>query len=458
LARSRFRPRPAAGTPPPPSTPAVPGPASPAETTGRYLVLLRDDGLDEGVAALRSASGLRHVASAADYAAGAIDMEEAGESDAIVLDKLKVAVVKADPSQAGALRAASANDGAILAVEPEQILHHCALVPPTGPAAWQPDYLRGYRDAVVHIYERLTGEAEGVVGGEAAAAVFNDNAQATWGLQATRVIESHFSGRGVRVAVLDTGLDLQHPDFAGRSIVSQSFIDGQDVQDGNGHGTHTTGTACGSLLGSSRRYGCAYRADIFMGKVLSNQGSGADGGILAGINWALTNGCRLVSMSLGAPVQPGDSFSPVYENVARRALAANLLIVAAAGNESQRPGFIAPVGRPANCPSIMAVAAVDNHLGIAPFSCGGINLDGGGVDIAGPGVNVFSSWPMPTRTRSISGTSMATPHVSGIAALWLEARGLNTTAAALWQLLVSNARRLSLPARDVGSGLVQAPL
>jgi subtilisin len=128
------------------------------------------------------------------------------------------------------------------------------------------------------------------------------------------------------------------------------------------------------------------------------------------------------------------------------------------GNESQRPGFIAPVGRPANCPSIMAVAAVDNRLGVAPFSCGGINPEGGGVDIAGPGVNVYSSWPMPTRYRSISGTSMATPHVSGIAALWLEARGSNTTAQGVWQLLVSNARRLPLPARDVGTGLVQAPI
>jgi len=116
------------------------------------------------------------------------------------------------------------------------------------------------------------------------------------------------------------------------------------------------------------------------------------------------------------------------------------------------------VDRPANCPSILAVAAVDSRLGIAPFSCGGINPDGGGVDLAGPGVNVYSSWPMPTRYRTISGTSMATPHVSGIAALWLEARGLDTTAEALWQLLVANAQRLPLPARDVGTGLVQAPV
>ena len=70
-----------------------------------------------------------------------------------------------------------------------------------------------------------------------AAAVFNDTSAATWGLQATRVLQSSFSGRGIRVAVLDTGLDLNHPDFQGRAINSQSFIVGEAVQDGNGHGT-----------------------------------------------------------------------------------------------------------------------------------------------------------------------------------------------------------------------------
>jgi subtilisin family serine protease len=161
-------------------------------------------------------------------------------------------------------------------------------------------------------------------------------------------------------------------------------------------------------------------------------------------------------MSLSGKAQP--AFSQVFETVARRALAANTLIIAAAGNDSQRPSFIAPVGHPANCPSIMAVAALDLQLGIAPFSNGGLNPNGGGIDIAGPGVNVFSSVPLAFGTHGVlSGTSMATPHVAGIAALHLQARGLNTTAQALWQILVSTASRLNLPARDVGAGLVQAP-
>ena len=132
------------------------------------------------------------------------------------------------------------------------------------------------------------------------------------------------------------------------------------------------------------------------------------------------------------------------------------LIVAAAGNDSSRPGLTNPVSHPANCPSIMAVAALDPALAIASFSNRGINPDGGQVDIAAPGVNVFSSWPMPARYRRLQGTSMATPHVAGIAALYAEADPA-ARGAALWQALAGAARRLSLPGTDVGAGLVQAP-
>lgn len=162
-------------------------------------------------------------------------------------------------------------------------------------------------------------------------------------------------------------------------------------------------------------------------------------------------------MSLETPVAPGQAFSTVYETVASRALAAGTLIVAAAGNGSRRDlGIINPVSHPANCPSIMAIAALDAQVQIAMFSNGGINPDGGQVDIAGPGVDVLSSLPMPTRTRRISGTSMATPHVAGVAALHLEANP-GVTAPNLWTILVQTALRLNLSAADVGAGLVQAP-
>ena len=123
---------------------------------------------------------------------------------------------------------------------------------------------------------------------------------------------------------------LDHPDLTGRRITAQSFIEGQQVQDGHGHGTHCIGTACGARRpGILPRYGVAYEAEIFAGKVLSNQGSGGDGGILAGIQWAITNGCAIVSMSLGAPVQAGQPFSQVFEQAARRALARGTLIISA---------------------------------------------------------------------------------------------------------------------------------
>ncbi|MDF2780635.1 MAG: peptidase and in kexin sedolisin, partial [Geminicoccaceae bacterium] len=106
---------------------------------------------------------------------------------------------------------------------------------------------------------------------------------------------------GIRLAVLDTGMDLQHPDFATRAVQSQSFVTGQAVQDGHGHGTHCIGTACGPAAPQRLpRYGVATNAEVFAGKVLSNQGSGADRGILAGIQWAMVNRCAVVSMSLGA--------------------------------------------------------------------------------------------------------------------------------------------------------------
>ncbi|MDB5886234.1 MAG: putative in family peptidase [Polaromonas sp.] len=118
-----------------------------------------------------------------------------------------------------------------------------------------------------------------------------DTAALTWGLQASKVATSNFTGNGIKVAILDTGLALAHPDFVGRPMVSKSFIAGiVSANDGHGHGTHCTGTSCGPLKHPiGRRYGVAHKALIHIGKVLSDQGSGVDGGILAGIDWAIGN-------------------------------------------------------------------------------------------------------------------------------------------------------------------------
>jgi subtilisin len=421
----------------------------PIETTGRYLVLLPEENVSSGIASLRDSTGVRDI-------------------DDSALSNIGVAVVTLDPNQVQSLNAAVAGPQPILAVEPEQIMYAIGGIVINEDAA---NYLQGYKEGVNNLVNSLSNGAV-TPGQQLTTSAFSD-AATTWGLQATKVLSSRYTGSGIKVAILDTGLDLNHPDFAGRMITSESFISGEAVQDLQGHGTHCIGTSCGPLNPPDpsfpMRYGIAYNAEIFVAKVLSNQGSGADGGILAGIDWAISNGCQIISMSLGAPTRPGDTYSPIYEAVAKRALSQGTLIIAAAGNESKRPRFpFRPVNRPANCPSIMAVAAVDKELQIASFSNSSINPDGGGIDIAGPGVDVYSTWstdPMTVRPPNgfgssryveISGTSMATPHVAGIAALYAEATG--KTGYELWALLMQNAQRLNLPSGDVGIGLVQAPV
>ncbi len=424
-----------------------------AEFTGRYILVFGDDVQNDPGAiteALQSVAGVSNVASTLDFEGGALDLDQAASADATVFAELGMAVVAADPSRGAGIAAMAEADARIVSVEPERILRAIE-----GPVSLE--YVRGFRDGVSGLYDQLSGN--GLAAAEldaAAASSFSDNAGFSWGLQACRANVSPKTAADIAVAVLDTGLDLKHADFAGRPIVSQSFVAGQAVQDGHGHGTHCVGTSCwpNDPLGPSRRYGVATQAKIFVGKVLSNQGSGSDGQILAAIDWALTNRVQVISMSLGADVR---QVSQAYETAGRRALRAGTLIVAAAGNNADRsagdPGF---VGVPANSPSIMAVAAVDSNLRIANFSARSNPVRGGKVDIAGPGVAVYSSWPMPTRYKSISGTSMATPHVAGVAALLSQTTGAR--GAQLWAELTQTARPLSLPSADVGAGLVQAPV
>jgi len=287
---------------------------------------------------------------------------------------------------------------------------------------------------------------------------FIDDKAASWGIHSINVINSKYTGKGVNVSILDTGFNLNHPDFAGRVVNSRSFISGEGADDQNGHGSHCTGISAGNINQiTKRRYGVAREANIFIGKVLSNAGSGSDSGILAGLEWAIINNCKIISMSLGAPVYPGEPYSNIYNDVARKAMSKGTLIVAAAGNESRRDqGIVKPVGHPANCPAIMAVGALDKNLNVAYFSCGGINPDGGQVDIAAPGVDVYSSWKSPSNYNIISGTSMATPFVAGVAALFREAFP-DATASEIWMYLTQNAIRLNLNSSDVGAGLVQPP-
>jgi subtilisin family serine protease len=310
------------------------------------------------------------------------------------------------------------------------------------------DYLRGYRDAVDDMTRRLLDESGSGPGRL-------DESEFTWGLQAAGVPSAALSGAAIKVAVLDTGFDETHPDFRGREVVKKLFASDSTEGDVQGHGTHCIGTACGALRpASGPRYGIAHEALICAGKVLGDDGFGTDRSIIAGMEWALDEGCAVISMSLGATTQVGDAPNDDYERIGQVCLDAGTLVVAAAGNDSARPGRIAPVASPANASTVMAVGAIDNALAIAPFSCGGVN-EGQAVDLAAPGVDVLSSLPGGAYARW-DGTSMATPHVAGIAALVAQSdakyRGW-----ALWTRLMQLARRLDLPARDVGDGLVQVP-
>lgn len=418
-----------------------------AETTGRFVVTFAD-GVEPGqhVSALREV-GLSNVARSTDFAASAVDPAETRDAEAVVFSRLGVAVVSADPGQVETLQ--SAAETRVLAVEPERVLH--ALTD-----TLTDSYTAGYAHGAADLAARLSavGTASAPTLPASAAALFQDNNQFTWGLQAVCVTRTRRTGAGVTIAVLDTGFDLAHPDFAGRAPVTKSFVDGQSVQDVQGHGTHCIGTSCGpSAPAGTRRYGVASGASILVGKVLNNDGRGVDEGILAGIEWAINQGAKVISMSLGADVR---EVSEAYEKVGSRALSAGSLIVAAAGNNANRPGDPGFVGIPANSPSIMAVASLDADLGVSFYSAASTSVRGGQIDIAAPGRDVYSSWPMPTRYKTISGTSMATPHVSGVAALWSEATG--HTGRALWSDLTQHATRLPLSSADVGAGLVQAPV
>ena len=421
------------------------GPSGP-EWSGRYVVLMRHNATDKAKVLHRDA-GLR-VECARDFE-GRVRIHRMGNGDAMFFDKINAALVDSDPDRLKAIRKCRA----VLSIEPERVLRVTNATPGVSS-----EYVRDYPDAV----NKLTGKVAADGTGTPVKALQATPAEtfATWGLRTIGVLRPNFTGTGagIRVAVLDSGIDFQHPDFKNRVRSSQSFITGEPPQDGNGHGTHCTGTLCGPFIPAQLpRYGVAPDVELFVGKILSDSGFGGDGSMLAGMDWALRNECHIISMSIHSPVQLGAPFSQQIEILANRILDAGTLIIAAAGNHSSRPQLLAPVSHPANCPSILAVAAVDKQDGIAPDSDAGLNGSGGEVNIAGPGVAVISAWPFPPRYLAKNGTSMATPHVAGIAALLAEANP-NVRGRDLQALLLKSARALAgLPPRDVGVGMVQAP-
>ena len=260
------------------------------------------------------------------------------------------------------------------------------------------------------------------------------------------------TGAGVKVAVLDSGYDDAHPDLAGRVAGAATFVPGQAVRDGFGHGTHVAATVAGTgaASGGSRR-GVAPGASLLVGKVLDDSGSGQVSWAIAGMEWAVEQGAKVVSMSLGTA--PTDGSDPLSTAVDQLSASSGALFVVAAGNAGPAEGS---VGAPAAATSALAVGAVTKRDELARSSSRGPRLGDGAVkpEITAPGVDIVAARAAGTTLgsdvsetyTSMSGTSMATPHVAGAAAI-LAQRHPDWTGAQLKTALAASAE----PVRDASA-------
>ncbi|WP_328897075.1 S8 family serine peptidase [Streptomyces sp. NBC_00236] len=229
-----------------------------------------------------------------------------------------------------------------------------------------------------------------------------------------------YDGKGTKIAVLDTGIDQDHPDVKDRVLEARSFVPGEDVDDKHGHGTHVASTIAGSGAASDgANKGVAPAADLLVGKVLDNSGSGADSGIIEAMEWAKAEGADVVSMSLGSTI-PDDGSDPMAQAVNALSADGGPLFVIAAGN-AYGAGTI---GSPGSADKALTIAAVDKQDNRADFSSMGPLTRSHGLkpDLSAPGVgiNAAASQSVPGvegMYRSMDGTSMATPHVAGAAAI-----------------------------------------
>ncbi len=314
--------------------------------------------------------------------------------------------------------------------------------------------------------------------------VVTPTAGSTWGIDAVGATSSPFDGSEITVAVLDTGIDPEHPAFAGVDLVQKNFTTESD-NDLDGHGTHCAGTIFGRDVDNTRIGVARNIKRALIGKVLG-AGGGSSTTIAQAIQWAVNEGAHVISMSLGIDfpgyvrylIDQGLETEPAT-SIALEGYRANInlftelsrfvqtqglfgqgtIIVAASGNESERPRYEVSVAPPAAGTGIIAVGALQESstgLAVAYFSNDQVN-------VSAPGVNIISAKAGGGLT-SLSGTSMATPHVAGVAALWAQ-RQLNMTGRVNNQILMSqliSSGRLDLLAPgyeidNVGTGIVQAP-
>jgi subtilisin family serine protease len=268
-----------------------------------------------------------------------------------------------------------------------------------------------------------------------------------------------YTGTGVKIAVLDSGVDQTHPDLAGREVAERNFSDAADNVDRAGHGTHVASTAAGSGAKAAGRFrGVAFGASLLDGKVLNDNGFGFDSWIIAGMEWAAEQGATVANLSLGSSDSTG--IDPLEEAVNTLSAQHGILFVISAGNNG-RPRT---VGSPGSADAALTVGAVDRADNIAFFSSRGPRVGDGAVkpDITAPGVDIVAAKaaegtigdPAQDGYVSLSGTSMAAPHVTGSAAL-LAQQHPDWTGAQLKAALTASAKpNPDLTPFDQGSGRV----
>ncbi|MFJ1969414.1 S8 family serine peptidase [Streptomyces sp. NPDC087903] len=239
--------------------------------------------------------------------------------------------------------------------------------------------------------------------------------------------EAGYDGTGVKVAVLDTGVDTTHPDLASQVTEAKDFSGSSGTGDAFGHGTHVASTVAGSGAKSEGRFkGVAPGAKILNGKVLDDSGYGSDSGVIAGMEWAVAQGADVANLSLGGEDTPG--IDPLEETVNRLSAESDTLFVISAGNGGEAGERT--VGSPGSADAALTVGAVDASDKLGSFSSRGPRVGDGGVkpDLTAPGVSITAAAAAGSVLEgeypsdipgylTIGGTSMAAPHVAGAAAL-----------------------------------------